>query len=104
MALTSVKPVVSHCTVEASMPISAMIDGWAGVTTVWLSTVTKVPKIMMTSITICCRVSPYAMFPPGCPSLQAIGSARSHLILDVVRRDRRAPGAYPTLVVFLHRV
>ena len=34
MAFTRVKPVVSHWAVAASMPISAMIGGRAGVTTV----------------------------------------------------------------------
>ena len=72
MALTSVNPVVSHWTRDASTFISVMMDGWAGVTTVWLRTVTKVPKTMMASITICCLVSPYTMFPP---EVRAQGSA-----------------------------
>ena len=45
MALTRVKPVVSHWATEASTFISTMMAGSAGVTRVWLSTVTKVPKI-----------------------------------------------------------
>ena len=44
MALTRVKPVVSHCAVAASTFISVMMEGKAGVTRVWFSTVTNVPK------------------------------------------------------------
>ena len=57
MALTRVKPVVSHCAVAASTFISVMMEGKAGVTRVWFSTVTNVPKIMTTSIIIWCRAN-----------------------------------------------
>ena len=64
IAFTRVKPVVSHCAVAASMPISAMMGGSAGVTTVWLSTVTKAPRIRIMSVTFCLLVKPqpYATF------------------------------------------
>ena len=58
MALTSVNPVVNHCATAASTHISLMIDGSAGATTVWFSTVTKVPNTSTISMTICLRVSP----------------------------------------------
>ena len=58
MALTSVNPVVSHCAVAASTLISDMMDGSAGDTTVWLSTVTNVPNTSTASMTICLRVKP----------------------------------------------
>ena len=58
MAFTSVKPVVSHCAVEASTFVSIMMEGSAGVTSVWLSTAMNVPKIITTSMSVCLRVSP----------------------------------------------
>ena len=58
MALTRVNPVVSHCATAASTLISLMIDGSAGATTVWFSTVTKVPNTSTISMTICLRVRP----------------------------------------------
>ena len=61
IAFTRVKPVVSHCAVAASMPISAMMGGSAGVTTVWLSTVTKAPRIRIMSVTFCLLVKPQPM-------------------------------------------
>ena len=57
MALTRVKPVVSHCAVDALTDISAMMDGSAGVTRVWLSTVMNVPKIRTTSVAFCLLVN-----------------------------------------------
>ena len=57
MALTRVKPVVSHCAVAASTLISVIMEGRAGVTRVWFSTVTNVPKIMTKSIIIWCRAN-----------------------------------------------
>ena len=62
MAFTSVNPVVSHWAVEASTPISIMTDGKAGVTTVWFSTVTNVPKISTAIINFCLLVSPMVRF------------------------------------------
>ena len=58
MAFTSVKPVVSHWAVAASTLISVMTEGSAGVTTVWLRTVTNVPNIKTASIMICLRLNP----------------------------------------------
>ena len=58
MALTSVNPVVNHCATAASTLISLMIDGSAGATTVWFSTVTKVPNTSTISMMICLRVRP----------------------------------------------
>ena len=60
MALTSVKPVVSHCAVAASMPNSPMTEGSAGVTTVWFSTVVNVPNISTASMNSCFLSSPNA--------------------------------------------
>ena len=57
MALTRVNPVVSHCAMEASTPVSTMMDGRAGVTTVWFRMATKVPNTMTASIRNCLRVS-----------------------------------------------
>lgn len=57
MAFTSVKPVVSHWAVAASTLISVMTEGSAGVTTVWLRTVTNVPNIKTASIMICYRLT-----------------------------------------------
>ena len=63
MALTRVKPVVSHCAVEASTLISAMTDGRAGATTVWFRTVTNVPNTRTASMTICLRDKPIYSVP-----------------------------------------
>ena len=75
MALTRVKPVVSHWAVEVSLTfISAMMAGSAGVTRVWLSTVTKVPKISTAIINFCLLVSPMVRFlspEKGRPKTQA---------------------------------
>ena len=58
MAFTSMKPVVSHWPVAASMDISAMMAGNAGVTSVWLRMVTNVPTTMTVSIIHCFLVRP----------------------------------------------
>ena len=65
MAFTSVKPVVSHCAMEASTLISVMTDGSAGATTVWFRTVTNVPNTSTASMTICLRVKPMYLFLPN---------------------------------------
>ena len=58
MAFIRVNPVVSHCAVAASTPISPMMEGRAGDTTVWFRTVTNVPNSSTASMTICLRVRP----------------------------------------------
>ena len=57
MAFTSVNPVVSHWAVDWSTLISTMMDGSAGVTSVWFSTVTKAPDTSTASIIHCLHVS-----------------------------------------------
>ena len=79
MAFTSVKPVVSHCAVEASMPKSCMTAGNAGVTTVWFSTVVNVPNMSTASMNNCFLSSPNATRSPslvGCCGCAGLGCAR----------------------------
>ena len=57
MAFTRVNPVVSHWAVDWSMDISTIIEGNAGVTRVWFSTVTKAPSTKTVNISHCLRVS-----------------------------------------------
>ena len=62
IAFISVKPLVSHWPVAASMDISSMMAGSAGVTSVWLRMVTNDPMTMTTSIIHCFFVSPMPCF------------------------------------------
>ena len=67
MAFTSVKPVVSHWAVAASTLISSMMEGRAGVTTVWLSTVINAPKTSTVIMAHCLRVKFIPSPLPSCP-------------------------------------
>ena len=60
MALTRVNPVVSHWAVAASTAISVMMEGMAGVTSVWLRTVVNDPVTSTISISHCLRDKPTA--------------------------------------------
>ena len=68
MALTSVNAVVSHCALDASMLRSDMMEGSAGVTSVWFKMVMNEPETKTSSITTCFFVNPSMQrsFPHEC--------------------------------------